>query len=77
MMNEGSTFFSKWVGAGDEHIRHLPVHIRLQSGKIWIEEDMTEDGVATWLLEQGVPHDDIVLAFQPPQMRPLTEFALA
>ncbi len=61
----------------DEYIRHLPVHIRLHNGKIWIEEDMTEDGIATWLLEQGISHDDIVLAFQPPQMRPLTEFAVA
>jgi len=45
--------------------------------KIWIEEDMTEDGIATYFLEQGVPREDIVLAFHPPFMRPLTEFAVA
>jgi hypothetical protein len=45
--------------------------------KIWIEEDMTEDGIATYFLEQGVPREDIVLAFHPPFIRPLTEFAVA
>jgi len=35
----------------------------------WIEEDMTEDGIATALLEQGIPKRDIVLGFQPPYIR--------
>jgi hypothetical protein len=52
------------------------VFVRLRDGKIWIEEDWTEDGVATKLLEHGVPKDDIVLAFHPPEMRPFTEFAV-
>ena len=45
--------------------------------KIWIEEDWTEEGVATYFLEHGVPNQDIVLGFQPPQMREYTEFAAA
>jgi len=45
--------------------------------KIWIEEYMTEEGIATYFLEQGVPRENIVLAFHPPFMRPLTEFAVA
>ena len=56
-------------------IRETPLHITLRNGKIWIEEDWTEEGIATYLLEQGVPNDDIVLGFQPPDMRPYTEFA--
>ena len=51
--------------------------VRLRDGKIWIETDWTEDGLATELLEQGVPQADIVLAFHPPEMRPYTEFAVA
>jgi XisI protein. len=31
------------------------VHIRLIDGKIWIQYDGTEEGVATELLEAGVP----------------------
>jgi len=52
------------------------LYARLRDGKIWIENDWTADGLATELLEQGVPPDDIVLAFHPPEMRPYTEFAV-
>jgi hypothetical protein len=38
---------------------------------------LTEDGIATDLLEAGVPKEDIVLAFHAPEMRPYTEFAVA
>jgi len=49
----------------------------LHNNKIYIEEDLTEDGIATNLLVAGVPREDIVLAFHPPEMRPYTEFAVA
>ncbi len=58
-------------------IKQVVLHVALRNKKIWIEEDWTEDGVATYFLEHGVPNDDIVLGFQPPIMRPYTEFALA
>jgi hypothetical protein len=57
-------------------VRSAQVFVRLQNGKIWIEEDWTEEGLATQLLERGVPKDDIVLAFHPPEVRPFTEFAV-
>jgi XisI protein len=60
-----------------QRIRRTVLHIALHNGKIWIEEDWTEDGIATYFVEHGVPHNDIVLAFQPPIMRPYTEFAVA
>ena len=56
---------------------YIRVYVRLVNGKFWIEDDWTEDGVATDLLAAGVPRSDIVLGFQPPEMRPLTEFAVA
>ena len=61
----------------DSRMRQTRLHIALKNGKIWIEEDWTEEGIATFFLEQGAPHDDIVLGFQPPEMRPYTEFATA
>lgn len=58
-------------------LRSVKIFVRLRNGKIWIEEDWTEEGFATDLLESGVPRDDIVLGFQPPEMRQYTEFAVA
>lgn len=58
-------------------VRGATVHVRLRNNKFWIEEDWTEDGIATDLLAAGVPNEDIVLGFQPPEMRPYTEFAVA
>lgn len=61
----------------NSRIKQVMLHVALHNGKIWIEEDWTEDGIATYFLEHGVPNDDIVLGFQPPDMRPYTEFAVA
>jgi hypothetical protein len=58
-------------------VQSAQLFIRLRNGKIWIEEDWTEDGVATDLLKAGIPNEDIVLGFQPEEMRPYTEFAVA
>jgi hypothetical protein len=60
-----------------KHAHYTKLHVRLRNGKIWIEEDTTEDGLASELVEAGVPKDDIVLAFHAPEMRPLTDFAVA
>jgi hypothetical protein len=60
-----------------ERIRGLTLYLRLRNGKIWVEEDWLEDGIVGDLLEAGVPKSDIVLAFHHPEMRPLTEFAVA
>ncbi|MEB3884606.1 XisI protein [Lyngbya sp. CCY1209] len=51
------------------------VYVRLRGGKFWIEEDWTEDGIATELVAAGVPKTDIVLAFHEPQVRRETGFA--
>lgn len=53
------------------------VHTRLKDGKIWIERDGTEEGVAEEFVRAGVPREDIVLAFYRPERRRITEFAVA
>lgn len=53
------------------------IHIDLINDKFWIQRDGTEQGVATDLLEAGIPKDKIVLAFYDPEMRPLTDFAVS
>jgi XisI protein len=59
----------------NNRIKRNVLHLRLKDQKIWIEEDWTEDGVATDLLQAGVPREDIVLAFHPPNLRQHSEFA--
>ena len=61
----------------DERIKSVMIHIRLKDEKIWIEEDWTEEGVATDLIRKGVERKEIVLAFHPPHVRQYTEFAIA
>jgi len=58
-------------------VHAIVVHLEILNGKIWVQEDWTEHGVAADLEEAGVPKSDIVLGFQPPQVRPYTEYAAA
>jgi ketopantoate reductase len=52
------------------------IHVDIRDGKIWIQHDGTEEGIAGELLEAGVPREHIVLAFHPPSRRRHTEFAV-
>ncbi|HEV3263158.1 MAG TPA: XisI protein [Gemmataceae bacterium] len=57
---------------------HFPlVHIDIVGGKVWIEKDNTEDGVASELVQADIPKSQIVLAFRPPDARKHTEYAVA
>lgn len=58
-------------------VHHTPIHIDIINDKIWIQYDDTEEGIATDLLDAGVPAQDIVLGFRPTELRPYTEFAVA
>jgi len=53
------------------------VHIDVIDGKLWIQRDGTEDGIAKELVQAGVPKEHIVLAFRPAEMRQYTEYAVA
>ncbi len=52
------------------------IHIDLKDEKIWIQNDGTEVGIANLLVERGVPHQDIVLAYHAPYLRKFTDFAV-
>ncbi|MGD1854669.1 MAG: element excision factor XisI family protein [Leptolyngbyaceae cyanobacterium] len=53
------------------------IHIDIIDGKLWIQRDGTENGIATQLFEAGVPKEQIVLGFKSPERRKDTEFAIA
>ncbi|OQY46247.1 MAG: XisI protein [Anaerolineaceae bacterium 4572_78] len=58
-----------------KRIRTPTLYVRLYNDKIWIEEDWTEEGIATELVHAGIAKTDIVLSFHPPEIQPFTEFA--
>ncbi|MBI5513321.1 MAG: XisI protein [Deltaproteobacteria bacterium] len=60
---------------GGERVHGALVHVDIIAGRFWIQYDGTERGVAWELVAAGVPKDRIVLGFQPPEVRPHTEFA--
>lgn len=61
----------------EERIHGCPIHIDIKDGKIWIQRDFTEEGLAYQLVELGVPKTDIVLGFRAPYVRQFTDFAVA
>jgi len=62
---------------GKNRINTPVLYLHLKNNKIWIEEDWTEDGIATDLLRADIVNRDIVLAFHHPDKRSYTEFAVA
>ncbi len=53
------------------------LHLDVMEGKVWIQRDGTQDGIALELEEAGIPKDDIVLGFKRPELRPFTDYAAA
>lgn len=60
-----------------KRVNNVVIFARVRDGKVWIEEDNTDLCFADELVAAGVPGADIVLAFQPPERRHLTAFAVA
>ncbi|MHB2018982.1 MAG: element excision factor XisI family protein [Candidatus Xenobia bacterium] len=67
--------YAGWVR--DDRIHGPILHVDIRGGKIWIQHDGTEGGIAEELVALGVPRDDIVLAFHPPDERRYTGFAVS
>lgn len=53
------------------------LHLEILNGKVWIQRDGTEDGIALELEQAGIPKDHIVLGFHEPDVRPYTGYATA
>lgn len=60
----------------DKRVHSCLIHVEIKNNKVWIQRDGTEDGIAEELVAAGIPKQDIVLAFQPPEVRPYTEYAV-
>lgn len=64
-----------WIGSRRDH--GIVIQLDFINGKIWLQCDNTDVVIAHDLERAGVPKTDIVLGFQPPEVRPLTEYAVA
>ena len=72
----------QWLTIGwdeqEEYRNYINIHFSIKSnGKIWLMENNTDIRVAEELVKLGVPRQDIVLGFQPPSVRPMTDYAVA
>ena len=70
----------QWMNVGwkgFKRVYHCYVHLDIKDGKIWIQQNWTEDDLAADLVEMGVPREDIVLGLQPPFKRPYTDYGVA
>lgn len=66
-----------WEHSGKRRVHSALVHLDIIDGKIWVQRDGTEYGMAQELVDAGIPKSQIVLGFQPVEKRPYTDFAVA
>jgi hypothetical protein len=52
------------------------IHIDIRDGKVWIEHNGTDARIGEELVAAGIARNDIVLGFQPPDVRPLTSYGV-
>ena len=62
---------------GPRRVHGSVIHVDIINGKFWIQHEGTNRPIADELVAAGVPHEDIVLGFQPPDIRKYTDFAVA
>jgi hypothetical protein len=62
---------------GEAHVHHILIHLELSGGKIRLVRNGTERDLEAELMEHGVLPSEIVPAFLPPSLRPLTDYAAA
>jgi hypothetical protein len=75
---EGDRYALATLGRNSgQRVHFVLVHIDILDGKVWIEKDNTEDGVAPELVGAGIPKAHIVLALRPPEVRKYTDYAVA
>lgn len=61
----------------EQRVHGCLVHVEIKNNKVWIQRDGTEDGITDELVARGIPKEDIVLGFHPPEVRQYTDFAVS
>ncbi len=61
---------------GGRRVHGSIIHIDIRGGKVWIEYDGTDARLGEELVAAGIPRIDLVLGFQPVELRLLTSFGV-
>ncbi|BAU13587.1 hypothetical protein LEP3755_41270 [Leptolyngbya sp. NIES-3755] len=70
----------QWMNVGwqgFDRVYRCIIHIDIKDGKIWIQQNLTDQNPAEELIKMGVAREDIVLGLQPPYKRPYTDYGVA
>ena len=70
----------QWMNVGWENLNRVymtVIHFDIKNGKIWLQQNLTEENPAEDLVKMGVPREDIVLGLHPPYKRPYTDYGVA
>lgn len=70
----------QWMNVGWEKLNRVYrciMHFDIKDGKIWLQQNLTDQNPAEELVEMGVPREDIVLGLQPPYKRQYTDYGVA
>ena len=54
-----------------------PNVLDIKHGKVWIQQNMTEAGLAKDLVDMGIPKEDIILGLYPSYKPPYTGYGIA
>ncbi len=69
-----------WMHVGWQELHRVYncfVHLDIQDGKIWLQQNLTDCNPAEDLVEMGVPREDIILGLQAPYKRQYTDYGVA
>ncbi|BAY14573.1 hypothetical protein NIES21_03300 [Anabaenopsis circularis NIES-21] len=70
----------QWMNVGWQQFNRVyrcVIHLDIKNGKIWLQQNLTDQNPAEELVKMGVPKDDIVLGLQPPYKRQYTDYGVA
>jgi len=70
----------QWINVGWQQFNRIYrciIHFDIKDGKIWLQQNLTDQDAVEELLAMGVPKEDIVLGLQPPYKRPYTDYGVA
>ncbi|KJH72253.1 XisI protein [Aliterella atlantica] len=70
----------QWMNVGWHGLNRIYrciMHFDIKDGKIWLQQNLTDQNPAEDLVEMGVPREDIVLGLQPPFKRQYTQYGVA
>lgn len=70
----------QWMNVGWQQFNRIYcciMHFDIKNGKIWLQQNLTDQNPAEDLVNMGIPKDDIVLGLQPPYKCPYTEYGVA